>query len=436
MENAFSVKEMERLDAGLAPWESMSFACGGWLQYYLFGVGKALQESGMDKGVTYAGCSAGALTAVGLALGGNFDEGFEGAKACIPKAYGSLRGLFQLHLYVEENVVKTLAPHFSKEKASQIQIAVTSLPLLGAKRLTNFTSVADLKDAILASCAAFPAAKAQTYQGKLYVDGGLSDFQPIIDSDTITVSPFYFSNCDIKPSRYVPLWWAFMPPNSNHTVDWLYSLGYEDCLQYLEQRKILDYLRKKQLSKLSAEVPEQEVESSMDKAWSQLMAFTRRRMGLAPAHASDHRKVSLRRFLGYDLRTFSNHYVSFVLDLCLLFLLLFVWKPLALCLIYAELLFRIVYLNVMLLFQFTGVFTALERILRRQAQAVTKIVQNPAADFVSTTLEEMRDCIWCILSLSLAMRFISGGPRPTVELRKHDRLTKHSLLYRVFRHII
>jgi hypothetical protein len=35
------------------------------------------------------------------------------------------------------------------------------------------------------------------------MDGGVSDFQPLIDEDTITVSPFYFHRADIKVCIYV-----------------------------------------------------------------------------------------------------------------------------------------------------------------------------------------------------------------------------------------
>lgn len=69
------------------PWSSVSFACGGWLQFYMFGVAKALQASGLDypSKVTYCGCSAGALAAVGLALEGNFDNAVNFCKnKCVP----------------------------------------------------------------------------------------------------------------------------------------------------------------------------------------------------------------------------------------------------------------------------------------------------------------------------------------------------------------
>ena len=47
---------MEDSKSGL----SFSFACGGWLQFYLFGVAKAIQEHGLHRGQTkLIGCSAG-----------------------------------------------------------------------------------------------------------------------------------------------------------------------------------------------------------------------------------------------------------------------------------------------------------------------------------------------------------------------------------------
>ena len=70
------------------PWTSVSFACGGWLQFYMFGVAKALQASGHDypTTVTYCGCSAGALAAVGLSLEGNFDAAVQFCKdKCVPE---------------------------------------------------------------------------------------------------------------------------------------------------------------------------------------------------------------------------------------------------------------------------------------------------------------------------------------------------------------
>jgi hypothetical protein len=71
---------------------------------------------------------------------------------------------------------------------------------------------------------------------QLCVDGGLTDFQPIVDTRTLTVSPFYFNDADIVPSRYVPLWWGLFPPGNTDTIDWLYALGQKDAHDYLAAR--------------------------------------------------------------------------------------------------------------------------------------------------------------------------------------------------------
>ncbi len=241
----FTPKEIERMSQGLAPWESMSFACGGWLQFYMFGVGKALQVSGLDKGVVYCGCSAGALAAAGLALQGSFDDGVQYCKDdAVPTAYASVANLFKLEDYVGGSADRCLVPHFDQEKLKNLQMSVTKLPFFTKERITTYTSRADLKSALLASCAAFPVSKLEYRNGAYYIDGGFTDFQPIIDENTITVSPFYFSDCDIKPSRYVPLWWAFLPPNHNDTMDWLYGLGYEDTMNYIKKRGILEHVQR------------------------------------------------------------------------------------------------------------------------------------------------------------------------------------------------
>ncbi len=236
-EEKFSAKEKKRIKEGLPPWESMSFACGGWLQFYMYGVGKALQACDMDKGVRYYGCSAGSLTAMGLVYGGSFDDCVRFIRdECIEEAYTAKGGLFNLHSYVRTYTERLLATHFKILPKGSLNIAVTKLPYFEAVRVSEFLTPNDVLVAILSSCAAFPFAALVQHNGEWYMDGGASDFQPIDDDETITVSPLYFSDCDIKPSRYVPLWWSFLPPRSKETIDWLYRLGWEDCINYLKNR--------------------------------------------------------------------------------------------------------------------------------------------------------------------------------------------------------
>lgn len=137
--------------------------------------------------------------------------------------------------------------------------------------------------------------------------------------------------------------------------------------------------------------------------------------------------LSIHRFLGYDLKNMTSNYVSFILDLYLLFLLVFVWKPFALFVIYLELWWRIVYLTVLWFLSTVGIDGYVLYKLR--------ILKPSSYSSKKSVGVKLYDCILCVMSLSLLLRFISGGPSAK-ELRKHDRLAKNSLLYRVFRHII
>jgi hypothetical protein len=135
---ALTAKEIKRINEGLAPWESMSFACGGWLQFYMFGVGKALQVANMDKGVRYYGCSAGALTAVGLVLDSDFDFGIQFCKDyCIPRAYSDITGLFQLSDYVMKCLELNVLPNFKKIPEGTLNVSVTRLPFFTPVRATK-----------------------------------------------------------------------------------------------------------------------------------------------------------------------------------------------------------------------------------------------------------------------------------------------------------
>ena len=211
---------------------SLSFCCGGWLEFYLFGVAKALAEYDLHKDIPLLGCSAGALTAAGLACEGNFDDSIEYCKEkLIPKLYSTWLGPFQLHTYVSECLDACAnLDAWHTIPAGRLQIAYTALPSFKKERATSFTSLEDLKQCLQASSAAFPFSKLTYHRGNWNGDGGFTDLQPILDEHTITISPFYFMNTDIKPSRYVPLWWALFPPNCPHAVDWVYELGYNDTI--------------------------------------------------------------------------------------------------------------------------------------------------------------------------------------------------------------
>lgn len=408
--------EEERLAQGLAPWTSMSFSLGGWLQFYLYGVARAIQARGLDRKVKYCGCSAGALAATGLTIGADFDMVVDYAKNdCLPRAYANIQGLFKLSDYVSEVTDICGKPCFNGIEPGQLSILTTRLPFLTSERVTQFDSYEDLKLSLLASAAAFPFASLVKRNEAWYIDGGLSDFQPVIDDETIKVSAFYFSDADIKPSRYVPLWWSFLPPNCPNTVDWLYNLGWEDANNYFDSRGIpSDFPVARRFKPLTK-----------------------------PSHPYDiPKQLSIRRLLGYQYSSLPAHIVIFILDILLSILFFFVFKPLALFVIYSEL-----YLNVIIYGLFALIGEVMEgsvvKILAMMSYLthigfIGRFIQTTKCsieDQTKTYYTSLWECVTCISSLSLFLRFISFKPSNVV-LRKHKRLERLSLCYRLFRHII
>jgi len=372
-------------DEFVVPWKTMSFSCGGWLQFYLYGVARAIQAAGLDADVQYCGCSAGALAAAGLAYEGDFDAAVEFCKTeCIPKAHGHVSGLFKLADYVGRCIELLLVPKFKVLKPGALQVAITQVPFFTGVRVTEHPTVEELKVTLLASSAAYPGAPIVNHvRFGPCIDGGLSDFQPIVDAETITVSPFYFSDCDIRPSRYVPPWWALVPPKNTETVDWTYNLGFDDAMAYFAKRGI----------------------APSPRARPELADFRRKRL-----HPFDTpRRINYHRFLGYDLlNLLPSQYLSFTLDVGLLAIFLLLLRPLALLAVYAELFVRVVVGSLLVVVSFgaRGVATA-------------------------------RQSTHCLMSLSLVLRFFSSFQRPSsAELRKHDQLYRCSVLYRILRHVI
>jgi len=152
----------------------------------------------------------------------------------------------------------------------------------------------------------------------------------------------------------------------------------------------------------------------------------------------------MHRFLGYDVQNMTHQYMAFVMDLGLLVLLLCVWKPLALCLIYLELWARIAVLSVVYFVRYLLVGsaraahkmdTSADKATAHRLERALELPRHNRKEWLRQQHNDLWDCLTCVYSLSLAMRFISGRPS-SVELRKHDRLARISLLYRVFRHII
>ena len=87
----------------------------------------------------------------------------------------------------------------------------------------------------------------------LCFDGGVSDFQILKGlarngtfcklhcrktnpADIVVVCPFYSSRANIRPSKYVPIWWAFYPPPP-YKMKELFELGQKDAHAWCDKQE-------------------------------------------------------------------------------------------------------------------------------------------------------------------------------------------------------
>ncbi|KAL4160145.1 hypothetical protein PRNP1_000716 [Phytophthora ramorum] len=403
---------------------SFSFACGGYLKMYLFGVAKALQEFELEKDARLIGCSAGALTATGLALHCDFDAIRDYVlNHVIPGAHEWPAGFFRARAFLLDTLKAEGKLHeYKKLNASQqVTVVYTSLSALKSRRLTAFESQRHLTDSLMASCCATPIAGMPFRLGGEWVmDGGILDFQPIYDDKTVTVSPFYCTGADIKPSVYVPMWWAMIPPGVRD-VEWLFDLGYEDGLKWIVKNGLTGKRKNVVIPTKSAEYVGE---------WS----------------------TTVGRVVGY------RGFESRVLDALFVGLFVCLWRPMAFLCLYLEL-----YLQAVVSGSKAVVFGAAAKLLISNiimaAFAVVLATQgfqhtilfflglttagfflggvvllvggiHEAAAVASQDWQRCRSYMRSITSLSLFLHCmpVVGS---SVQVKRHEFLLRHSLVYRI-----
>lgn len=168
------------------------------------------------------------------------------------------------------------------------------------------------------------------------------------------------------------------------------------------------------------------------------------------------RRVSMHRFLGFQLRpttasgsswkSFLSACVGAFMDVSLYMLLLFVWKPLAVCLIYFELLvvglLNMWYGLLHEVYPFCPLLCVLAALigphvwilaLLAPGLVVYKLLlEGPSA---ASRFQDTVEYFSCAVSFSLLSKILPTPPTTTL-VNKHERLSKLSVVYRFVRHFI
>ncbi|CAM9891051.1 unnamed protein product, partial [Discosporangium mesarthrocarpum] len=161
---------------------NFSFAVGGWLMFYNFGVAKCLMDHELHKvhpSQKLFGSSAGSLAAAGLALEADFDGIMDMVKTSfVPQTHAAkllgffVYGIFFIKHYLKECLLKHLPMDKVRDLPhGKLTVVMSTMMTWDPIRVSQFTSGRDLMEALLASCAAFPLVLPQKWRGKLRLDG-------------------------------------------------------------------------------------------------------------------------------------------------------------------------------------------------------------------------------------------------------------------------
>jgi predicted acylesterase/phospholipase RssA len=223
------------------PFNSISFAGCGALNFYQVGVAQALSEQQSFLDVDLLGASAGAALAVLLS------DGYA--------PYAIVRRMLQLtkdvvgdRRLLGSTGVQAISRAFTDEfldddshiKADgRVHISITRLRPLGNIRISTFSSRDDLADAIRAA-SHIPSLNRPAYKFREHwcIDGGATDNEPIANAQTLRIAPMWTSvRAHIRPSPlHVSLHEIVRLPTPRRAWE-LFDQGLRDGRQYLTQQQ-------------------------------------------------------------------------------------------------------------------------------------------------------------------------------------------------------
>ena len=186
--------------------ESISFSSSGFHFFYHLGVARFLQENYDLSRVRFLATSGGCLAAMMLALDIPFQETWD---ACYPKVYeaaqkrltGPLFNLVEIGKEVFFPYLESVRKKdFYKTVSGRVILSSTVMEWGFFPRNTRFSHWHS-NDGVIDSMTAtsqipFFINKSLfcAVNGKWHIDGALTDNQPIIDENTVRVSPYMWSN--------------------------------------------------------------------------------------------------------------------------------------------------------------------------------------------------------------------------------------------------
>ncbi|XP_051891071.1 omega-hydroxyceramide transacylase-like [Pristis pectinata] len=258
----------DEMDDGRLPPQALSFSGSGFLVAYHVGVVECLLEN-VPEVVHGArrvfGASAGSLIAAAVVCGLDLGKPLtllikRAAKQSRRWFLGPMNPLFNPLQIVRKGLVETLCENAYELACGRLVISMTRASDGQNVLVSDFSSNEELIQALLCSCfiPVYCGLIPPTFRGVHYIDGGLTNSQPLCDKkNTITISPFageidicprdfadcfFFclANCSFAftPENLRRVTLALFPPRSKVLQRFFWN-GYSDTLLYLLANNML-----------------------------------------------------------------------------------------------------------------------------------------------------------------------------------------------------
>ena len=211
---------------------SICFSGCGWAFIYYLGIAKYLQQNFYLDNTTFLGVSGGCFPSIFLAINYDIEKLFNLIK---PIALFCNSGYFNTSIYSNKFLLEIshiLPDNVCNILKNKIKLSVTRLPWFNNILIDDFDDKNELLDAVICSCYSpifFPNRFAK-YRGNYYLDGMLSNDNPIIDENTILISAFFNKDIILKKS-YMS---SFYYPGNYSDIQNMFEQGYTDAFNNAE----------------------------------------------------------------------------------------------------------------------------------------------------------------------------------------------------------
>ncbi|XP_013772278.1 patatin-like phospholipase domain-containing protein 2 [Limulus polyphemus] len=248
---------------------NLSFAGCGFLGIYHVGVASCFREYAPHVLVEkIAGASAGALTACCLIcevpLGESTTDVLKIAVKARSRVLGPFHPGFDINTILYDGLVKILPSNAHLRCSGRLHISVTRVSDGENVLLTQFDSRKDLIQALLCSCFVpfYSGLLPPKFHGVAYMDGCFSNNLPILDENTVTVSPFCGesdicpqdssfnimqislanTSIAISPSNLYRFTTVLFPPHPE-ILSKMCQQGFDDTLKFLQRHNLISCMR-------------------------------------------------------------------------------------------------------------------------------------------------------------------------------------------------